>query len=280
MRVRKVAAASPTVERNETEVAAGVEYVVCAKCGVRQSKGTVERSGGMCVRCGEPLEGFALPAPAKVETRVATSQEEIQKQVTEGKLPPQEDFSQLCANAEIKGYRLTLPQAASLSPMERKALYDWTVGERGEPKGVTSKLAKVQDYDKSTGTFKNPAEDGREFAEKSAAVTNNVHVTHVATSTKEFGSAATDEGEEVSHTHGEEVYQVAPYTTFRVGPFTSTTRIRKGETRTQALARVAQDLADHAEVERVLKRKSFITAVKELRNEIKSERAELSADAQ
>lgn len=55
-----------------------------------------------------------------------------------------------------------------------------------------------------------------------------------------FGSG--DEGEEVTVTIGESAYSPRQYNSFRVGPFTSTTRVRQGETRNDAARRVLAQL--------------------------------------
>lgn len=72
---------------------------------------------------------------------------------------------------------------------------------------------------------------------------------------------AEDEGEPVTSTWGEELYSPVQFNTFRVGPFSATTKIRSGETREDALARVNRDLDAIAKVERAKKTKDFLDSL-------------------
>jgi hypothetical protein len=61
-----------------------------------------------------------------------------------------------------------------------------------------------------------------------------------------------DIGEPVEAVHGEEMYgKQGTFSSYRVGPFTSSTKIRKGETRASATRRLLEELEEIAKIERV-----------------------------
>lgn len=66
-----------------------------------------------------------------------------------------------------------------------------------------------------------------------------------------------DEGEVVSVTWGQETIRIAEYVSCVVGPFSSDTKVRAGETRSDAVRRVNVQLTAVAEAERVRKVKSM-----------------------
>jgi len=78
-------------------------------------------------------------------------------------------------------------------------------------------------------------------------------------------TASKDLGEEVSATWGEEVFSPVQYNSFRVGPFSSTTHVRAGETRVDALARLNRDLAAVADAEFTRKKKAFAASLTAVR---------------
>jgi hypothetical protein len=64
-------------------------------------------------------------------------------------------------------------------------------------------------------------------------------------------SGGADEDEPVTATHGEEMYgKTGTFSSYRVGPFTSSTKVRRGESRGSAYARLLGELRDVAKVER------------------------------
>lgn len=68
-----------------------------------------------------------------------------------------------------------------------------------------------------------------------------------------------DEGDEVSYTKGEEMYgKPGQFSTYRVGPFTSSTRVRAGETRVEALRRLSLEMETFMTEERERAKKAFL----------------------
>jgi hypothetical protein len=69
------------------------------------------------------------------------------------------------------------------------------------------------------------------------------------------------EGEEVTITWGKELYSPKQFHTYEVGPFVWATRVRNGETRAAAAARLQQELNAFAEGERERKKQSYLRMI-------------------
>lgn len=82
-----------------------------------------------------------------------------------------------------------------------------------------------------------------------------------------------DEGETVAVTWGEELYSPQQFFTFRVGPFSSSTKVRRNESRAQAGERIMRQLEVLAADERVTKMKIFLETMGHLFAQIKGAKA-------
>jgi hypothetical protein len=72
------------------------------------------------------------------------------------------------------------------------------------------------------------------------------------------------EGETVTVCYGEEKFSPAQYQSFSNGPFFATTRVRQGETQSQAAARIYSELRVFADIEFKRKAKEFLERIKDL----------------
>jgi hypothetical protein len=75
-----------------------------------------------------------------------------------------------------------------------------------------------------------------------------------------YGSA---EGDEVRVVWGNELFSPKQFHTFTVGPFELTTKVRRGETPAQAMARATAQLAEFAQAEHERKRTIYLRNVAE-----------------
>lgn len=76
----------------------------------------------------------------------------------------------------------------------------------------------------------------------------------------------------VTVTWGEEMYQPRQWHSYRVGPFTISAPILKGETVSQAVMRLTQELAEVARHARVVKRQEYQKALADIDQMVASSR--------
>jgi hypothetical protein len=248
-----------------------IDFFTC-ECGLEMSRATLETNEGKCLRCERTVStdatssqreiapnqnGGKVPAPADdpwqlkpesqvaksdptaPETRVSDKPAGKKEQPMGGEVP----MTELVVRLGKAGYSATLQDVASMNALVRADL---------------GKAMKDPGHD--------PAEETKAWLRAHKGLppqdTNRVTVdTDAAT------------GETVSYTWGEE--KITPvrgeFSTCTVGAFTSTTKVRPGETRADALARLAAEVSEFAETERTRKLGSFVRAMRGLKEQLKQE---------
>lgn len=240
-----------------------IGFVECSHCGIEQSVGTLEKRGGKCIACGEDLSEETTEAKEKTGSQKTGMRIPVSE--TKAKHKPASELS------TASGDKLhILPDATaaicSVCGKYQFATDSGPVCNNGHGGAASMHTKEWEKYcvDRAIEKGKKEAEAKKQIADMpkpALPFSGKVTREQVKASIEKVFAVDDDAGEEVTVTWAEEMIQVVSFCHYRHGPFSATSRIRPGETRALACARVYAELADFAESSRIDKHNAYCAAL-------------------